>query len=349
MQSQRSKGFVVGFVAFAVVVAGVSGCGRSSEVSSDVSSGEAATLSGSILVDGSSTVYPISEAVAEEFMKLHPGVRVSVGTSGTGGGFKKFCAGEIDISDASRPIKPSEAELAAQQGIQYIELPVAYDGLSVVVHPKNDFVDYLSVEELRQIWQPNSSVRRWSDVRPNWPAREIKLYGPGADSGTFDYFTEVICGKSGASRQDFTASEDDNTLVTGVAGDLGSLGYFGYAYYAENQEQLKLVPIKSGDGKPVAPSEKTIEDGTYQPLARPVFIYVSAKSAERREVQAFVRFYLTQGPSLVREVKYHPLSERIYTLALQRFEQRKTGSVFAGKAPASASRLEELLEASLPQ
>ena len=297
-----------------------------------------------IRVDGSSTVFPITEAVAEEFQKTNPGVRVTVGISGTGGGFKKFCTGETDISDASRPIKPTEEELAQKNGVDYIELPVAFDGLSVVVNSASDFVDALSVEELKRIWQPDSGVKRWSDVRAGWPERELHLYGPGTDSGTFDYFTEAIVGKERACRPDFTASEDDNVLVQGIAGDRDALGYLGYAYFVENKQRLKLIPVDSGSG-PVAPSEETIRSGTYRPLSRPVFIYVNTGSAKRLEVQEFVRYYLTHAAALVKQVGYIPLPERVYELALERFKQRKTGSAFAGAASRVGLGLEELLQA----
>jgi phosphate transport system substrate-binding protein len=281
-----------------------------------------------IAIDGSSTVFPITEAVAEEFQQAHRDVRVTVGISGTGGGFKKFTVGETDINDASRPIKPSEVDIAQQSGIDYIELPVGYDGISVVVNPENTFVDALTVAELNRIWGVESNVHKWSDVRPGFPDEPITLYGPGTDSGTFDYFTEVINGKSGACRSDFTASEDDNVLVQGVEGDPDALAFFGFAYYVENKARLKLVPIDPGDG-PVAPSDVTIHDGTYRPLSRPIFIYVSTAAAERPEVQAFVRFYLENATHLVAEVGYVPLSDRIYELALERFENGVTGSVFA--------------------
>jgi len=267
-----------------------------------------------------------------------------VGISGTGGGFKKFTAGETDISDASRPIDPAEAEQATRIGIQYIELPVAFDGLSILVNPASDFVSSLTVEELKRIWQPESKVRRWSDVRRGWPNREIHLYGPGTDSGTFDYFTQAIVGKEKASRADFSASEDDNVLVQGIAGDRDSLGYFGFAYYAENKDRLKLVAVDGGKG-PVLPSAETILNGTYQPLSRPIFIYVNTKAAARPEVQAFVRFYLTQAKNLVAQVGYVPLPDRVYELALQRFEQGHTGSVFAGEGPQVGVKLEDLLQA----
>jgi len=285
-----------------------------------------------IAIDGSSTVFPITEAVAEEFQRAHPDVRVTVGISGTGGGFKQFTVGEIDINDASRPIKESEEAQAAENDVGYIELPVAFDGISLVVNPSNTFVDKLTVEELSRIWMPGSSVDSWDDVRAGWPNRPITLYGPGTDSGTFDYFTEAINGESGACRADFTASEDDNVLVQGVAGDPNALAFFGYAYYVENTDRLKVVPVDPGDGA-VAPSDEAINTGTYRPLSRPIFIYVSTAAAERPEVQAFVRFYLENAKELVSEVGYVPLPDRVYELALQRFEERVTGTVFRGAAP----------------
>jgi phosphate transport system substrate-binding protein len=300
------------------------------------SSSEIATIA----LDGSSTVFPISEAVAEEFQREHPDVRVTVGISGTGGGFKKFTIGEIDINDASRTIKSSEVEAAAENNIEYIELPVAFDGISIVVNPSNTFVDALTVEELNRIWEPASKVQRWSDVRAGWPNRPITLYGPGTDSGTFDYFTETINGASGACRADFTASEDDNVLVQGVSGDPNALAFFGFAYYAENQSRLQVVPIDPGSGA-VAPSTTTINNGTYSPLSRPIFIYVSTAAAERPEVQAFVRFYLENAAALVGEVGYVALPDRVYELALARFENRVTGSPFSGET--AGKTLEEIL------
>ncbi|NIA06649.1 MAG: phosphate ABC transporter substrate-binding protein PstS family protein [Actinobacteria bacterium] len=300
-------------------------------------------LAGTVQVDGSSTVFPITEAVAEEFQKVHRRVRVTVGISGTGGGFKKFCIGETDINDASRPIKLTEIAKASENNISFIELPVAFDGISVLVNPQNHFVDFLTVEELRKIWQPGSTVKKWSDVRPNWPDWPITLYGPGTDSGTFDYFTKAINGKEQACRPDFTASEDDNVLVQGIAGDKNALGFFGYAYYAENRSILKVVPIQTAKG-PIAPSEVTINNGTYQPLSRPIFIYISKQSAERLEVDKFVKFYLQNAPTLTKEVGYVPLPAKIYQSALRRFEQRKTGSVFSGGATVGLS-LKELLNA----
>ncbi len=306
--------------------------------------GGPAPLSGEIKIDGSSTVYPITEAVAEEFQRAHPGVQVVVGISGTGGGFKKFCAGETDISNASRPIKTAEMEACQKNGIEFIELPIAYDAISVVVNPQNDWVACMKVEELRAIWAPEAQgkITRWNQVNPQWPDAPLNLFGPGTDSGTFDYFTEAIAGKGGASRGDYTASEDDNVLVQGVANDRYALGYFGLAYYLENQDKLKALGIDNGKGC-VLPSVETVRDGTYQPLSRPLFIYVNRKAVDRPEVEAFVRFYLTQGPALAKQVGYIPLPDAVYPLALQRFEARKVGTVFKGEAQVGV-RMEDLLK-----
>ena len=312
MQWTRPGGLAVALVASLVV-----GCGGQ-----EASRG----LGGAVEVDGSSTVYPITEAVAEEFLKeAGPNVRVTVGISGTGGGFKRFCAGETDISDASRPIKASEAETCARNGIAYLELPVAYDGLSVVVNPRNAFCDCVTVAELKRIWEPGSTVQRWSDVRPDWPNQRIRLYGPGTDSGTFDYFTEAVVGKEDASRPDFTASEDDNVLVQGVEGDVNALGYFGYAYYVENQGRLKVLGIDNGSGC-VKPSAETVESGTYAPLSRPIFIYVSRRSLERPEVAAFVRYYMQHAATLVPEVGYITLGDARYQENLRAIEQAPSGA-----------------------
>jgi len=290
----------------------------------------AAKLDGKVSLDGSSTVYPISEAVAEEFQAANSGVKVTVGISGTGGGFKKSCMGEIDISDASRPIKQSEIDMAKQNGIDFIELPIAFDGLSIVVNPKNTWVDKLTLAELKSIWAPGSTITNWSQVRQGFPNVPLKLFGPGTDSGTFEYFTEAVNGKAKESRSDFTASEDDNVLVMGVAGEKGALGYFGYAYYEENAGKLKLVPVDAGKGA-IAPSAKTISNGSYSPLSRPLFIYVNAKSAQRPEVDAFVKFFLDNASSLVKEVGYVALPDSAYDMVTARYEKRKTGSVFSGK------------------
>ena len=277
------------------------------------------SLSGTIEIDGSSTVYPITEAVAEEFRKIHPQVRINVGISGTGGGFKRFVVGETQISDASRPIKASEKELAQKNGIEWIELAVAYDGLSVMVNPQNTWVTSMTTAELKKLWEPGSTIKRWNQIRSEWPDRPINFYGPGTDSGTFDYFTEAIMGKEDASRPDYTASEDDNVLVQGIAGDPNALGYFGYAYYVENKGKLKLVAIDGGSG-PVLPSEQTILNGTYKPLARPIFIYVNKTALARPEVKEFVRFYMTEGPKLVSEVGYVPMPTQVYNENLAKLQ-----------------------------
>ena len=268
-------------------------------------------LSGTIEIDGSSTVFPVSEAVAEEFGKLHPDVRVNVGVSGTGGGFKRFSVGEIDISDASRPIRDDEAAIAMENGIEYYPLRVAMDGLSVLVSPENDFVECLTTDQLKMIWEPGSTVSMWSDVDPSWPDKEMALYGPDTDSGTFDYFTEEVMGEAQLSRPDYTASADDNVLVQGIAGGKYSLGYFGYSYYQENQDKLKLVAVDSGNGC-VLPTSESIENGGYSPLSRPLFIYVSGKSLERPEVKAFVEFYLDNAAELAQEVGYIRLGDEEY-------------------------------------
>ncbi|MDP2166951.1 MAG: PstS family phosphate ABC transporter substrate-binding protein [Thermodesulfovibrionales bacterium] len=304
-----------------------------------------------IRIDGSSTVYPITEAVAEEFQKAEKGkVNVTVGISGTGGGFKKFCAGETDITDASRPIKASEVEACKKNGIEYIELPVAYDGLAVMVHKKNNLVNHITVKELKTIWEPaaQGKIMKWSQIRPEWPEKEIHLYGPGVDSGTFDYFTEAVVGKAQSSRGDFTASEDDNVLVQGIATDPGSLGFFGVAYYEHNKDKLKLVPVDDGkdeNGKgPVLPTYDNILKGLYQPLSRPIFIYVSKKSAIKPEVQRFTKFYMKNGANLVKEVGYIALPEKAYELGLKRFEKGMTGSVFGGHGVQVGVKIEDLLK-----
>ena len=302
-------------------------------------------LSGAVLVDGSSTVFPISEAMAEEFMKENPNVRVTVGVSGTGGGFKKFCAGETDISNASRPIKPEEVELCEKNGIEYVELPIAFDGLSVVVNPQNDFVQCLTVEELKKIWEPaaQGQITNWNQVRPDFPNQPLGLYGAGTDSGTYDYFTSAIVGEEGASRGDYTASEDDNVIVQGVSSDPNGLGFFGYAYYQENQDKLKLVEVDGGNGC-VAPSPETIADGTYTPLSRPEFFYVKTTSLDNPAVAAFSKFQVSPAnANLVEEVGYIPLPERILTKVDSRIAERKTGSVFAGEGSKTNVKLEDLL------
>ena len=269
------------------------------------------SLTGTIEIDGSSTVFPISQAVAEEFRKVHPNVQVSVGVSGTGGGFKRFVVGETDISNASRSIKPSEIETAAENGIEFIEIAVGFDGLSVVANPANNFLECLTTAELRSIWEPGSRLDRWSEVRDGFPDEKLRLYGPDTDSGTFDYFTEVIVGKEDASRSDYSASADDNVLIRGVAGDKNALGYFGFAFYSSSPDLLKLIAIDSGSGC-LYPSAQTINDGSYSPLSRPMFIYINLAALERVEVVAFLNFYLDNAPVLVREVGYVPLPESLY-------------------------------------
>ena len=302
-----------------------------------------------VTLDGSSTVYPISEAVAEEFQLAHPDTRVTVGVSGTGGGFQKFCSGESDISDASRPIKKVEVDACAAAGIEYTELPVAYDGLAVLVHPGNTWADHLTVAELRKIWEPAAQGRvlRWSDVRPGWPDRELHLFGPGVDSGTYDYFTEAIVGEEGSSRGDFTASEDDNVLVQGVSTDEVALGFFGYEYYDQNRARLKLVPVDDGrddNGRgPIAPSPDSVRDGSYQPLSRPLFIYVAHAALERPEVAAFIDFYLSKGPALIEEVGSIPLGEPSYELVRRRYERRVPGSLFAQGGSQVGVAIDDLL------
>jgi len=300
-----------------------------------------------VKVDGSSTVYPITEAVAEDFQKAKKNlVKVTVGISGTGGGFKKFCRGEIDISDASRPILKKEMEECRAAGIEYIELPVAFDALTVVINPKNTFLKSITVEELKKMWEPGAQgkVTRWNQINSAWPNAPIKLFGPGADSGTFDYFTEAVVGKSKSSRGDFTASEDDNVLVQGVARDVNALGYFGFAYYVENKDKLKAVPIVEKTGMPaVEPSMETVLKGTYQPLARPIFIYVSVKSLGKPEVREFVEYYMKHGAKLSREVKYVPLPDAAYTTGWTHVTQLKKGTVFGGVAEVGVT-IEELLK-----
>jgi len=283
--------------------------------------------------------------VAEEFQKAKKNVvKVTVGISGTGGGFKKFCRGETDISDASRPILKKEMDDCKAAGVEYYELPVAYDALTVMVNPKNDWIKSMTVAELKKIWEPaaQGKIMKWSQVNPKWPDAPIKLYGAGSDSGTFDYFTEAVVGKAKSSRGDFTASEDDNVLVQGVANDKNALGYFGFAYYAENPTKLKAVAIDGGKG-PIMPSAKSVEDGTYNPLGRPIFIYVSKKSAAKPEVREFVEYYLKNAAPLVKEVKYVPLPAKAYSIALEHFQKGKIGTVFGGSSEVGL-RIEDLLK-----
>jgi phosphate transport system substrate-binding protein len=299
-----------------------------------------------VKIDGSSTVFPITEAVAEDFQKAKRGAaRVTVGISGTGGGFKKFCRGETDLSGASRPILKKEMSDCKAAGVEYFELPVAYDAITVVINPKNRFIKQLTLAELKKMWEPGAQgrVMSWKQVNPAWPGEPMKLFGPGADSGTFDYFTEAVVGKSKSSRGDFTASEDDNVLVQGVARDVNALGYFGFAYYIENREKLKAVPIVNEKGQPVLPSLEAVIAGSYSPLARPIFIYVSAKSLDKPEVREFVQYYMTHGAKLSREVKYVPLPDAAYKTAWEHVMKGKKGTVFGG-TPEVGVTISELLK-----
>ncbi len=297
-----------------------------------------------ISIDGSSSVYPITEAVAEDFQKK-TGTKVTVGVSGTGGGFKKFCRGETMISNASRPISKKEMDMCAESGVTFIELPIAYDALTVVTNKANDWAKSITVAELNKIWASGSSVKSWKDVNPAWPNQPLKLFGPGADSGTFDYFTEAINGRAKSCRSDFTASEDDNVLVTGVSGDKGGLGYFGLAYYLENKDKLNAVAIVPKDKtNGVLPSEATVMDGTYQPLARPLFIYVNgAKGAFDKDVKAFVEYYIANAPKLVKEVKYVPLNSAEYAAVSKHWQSKKSGSGFNGTAEVGL-KIEDLIK-----
>ncbi len=303
-------------------------------------------MSGSVNVDGSSTVYPLTEAVAEEFMGEQPRVRVSVGVSGTGGGFARFLRGETDINDASRPITEAEKARAEENGIEYIELPVAYDGIAILVNPENTWAECLTVEELEALWEPGSEIQTWSDLRPDFPDRPIALYGPDTDSGTYDYFTGVIVGEEGASRADFTASANDNVLIQGITGDADALGYVGLAYYENNRDELKLLGVDDGDGC-VQPSARTVNDGTYQPLARPEFIYVKADRAGDAAVEAFVEFYLEHAGELAEAVGYVSLSDEAYALAEQRFARGVTGSMY-GEDTEVGTRVVELMRRAAP-
>ena len=291
----------------------ISACGekKADKKESDVAS---TTLSGTIKVDGSSTVFPITEAVAEEFRAVQPDIKVTIGVSGTGGGFKKFSRGETNLSNASRPIKDKEKAACAENNITYLELEVAYDGLAVLVNPANDWVDNFTVEELKKIWEPAAQgvIMKWNQIRPEWPNEEIHLFGPGVASGTYDYFTEAIVGKSGSSRGDFTASEDDHVLVQGIAGDKFSLGFFGLAYYSENKDKLTLIGVNNGE-KVVKPTLETVSNGTYSPLSRPLFVYVNSTSVKSPEVIEFVNFYIDNAGELAEDVGYIPLPAEKYT------------------------------------
>ncbi|MFB6232139.1 MAG: PstS family phosphate ABC transporter substrate-binding protein [Salinibacter sp.] len=305
----------------------------------------------SVSVDGSSTVFPLTEAVAGEFMNANSGTRVNIGVSGTGGGFAKFLRGETAINNASRPISPAEIKKAEKNGIEFIELPVAYDGIAVVVHPKNDWANCLTAGELEEIWAPNSPIQRWNQIRDAFPDRPIELYGPGTASGTYDYFTEAIVGKAEASRSDFTASEDDNVLVQGIKGTETALGYFGLAYYENNAKELKALSIdpdqRNSGASCVAPSAKTVKNGSYRPLSRPLFIYVNAAKITPA-VESFVKFYLENADKLAPDVGYVGMPEDAYELALQRFRNRTTGTVFGAEGiDATGTRVEKMLRSAM--
>lgn len=317
----------------ALPLAALASCGGSADSGTLAAGGK---LSGKVAIDGSSTVYPITEAVAEEYRSAQPDVRVTVGVSGTGGGFKKFIAGETHISDASRFIKDTEVQGCAEAGREYIELPVAYDGLAVVVNKSNTFASTMTIEELRRMWAADSAAKTWSDIRPDWPNRPFKLFAPGQDSGTFDYFTDEVNGESGNCRADVTFSEDDNVLVRGVVGDEDGIAFFGLAYYEENKSKLNCVAIDGGAG-PVVPSFETVGDGTYTPLSRPLFIYVSTEAKKLPQVDNFIRFYLDQASELAGEVGYVPLPDKLYDSLIKRYEDGVTGTL-SGK-PGSVETL----------
>ena len=313
MKTLKSKNSILVAALFATAL--LAGCGSNNQNSEPAGDQK---LSGSVSIDGSSTVYPVSEAVAEEFLKMHPEVKVTVGLSGTGGGFKKFGRGETDINDASRPIKQEEIEMCNSNNINYTDVQIGFDGLSVVINPQNTFVKDVTVAELKKMWEPDAQgkIKRWNQIRPEWPNEEFHLYGPGVESGTYDYFTEAIVGKSHSSRGDYTASEDDNVLVQGVSTDKNALGFFGFAYYEENQDKLKLVPVDDGKEEngagAILPSIETVKNKTYAPLSRPLFIYVNSAAVKRKEVEAFVNFYIDNAGKLTKEVGYIPMTDAEY-------------------------------------
>lgn len=307
------------------------------------SASQAQTL---IKIDGSSTVFPISEAMAEAFREKNAGVKFTIGIAGTGGGFKKFCQGETDISDASRPILKKEMVECAKNGVKYIELPVAFDALTVVVNPRNAFLKQISAEELKTLWAPaaQAKVMSWNQVNASWPKHPVKLYGPGADSGTFDYFTEAINGKAKQSRTDYNSSEDDNVIVQAVSRDVNAMAYVGFAYYLENRKKLKAIPVVATGAKAaVLPSIQSVSDASYQPLARPLFIYINAKSLERPEVNSFVSYYLNQANQVTKQVKYIPLTKKDYQHTIVNFQNKKLGTAFGGEAEVGVT-IEELLK-----
>jgi len=311
--------FIAAFLSLAVIM---TSCGDSANTEHGDSQGHTSSDEGSIGIDGSSTVFPITEAVAEEYRAVAKDVQVTVGVSGTGGGFKKFSRGETDISDASRPIKQKEIDACKENNISYIELSVAYDGLAVIVNPENDWLTDITVAELKKIWEPaaKGTIMNWNQIRPEWPAEKIELYGPGTASGTFDYFTEAIVGESGSCRADYNSSEDDNILVTGVSGNKYALGFFGLAYFEANKDKLKLVAVDGGNG-PVAPSLETVKDGSYAPLSRPLFIYVNSTAAAKKHVVNFVNFYIENAGEMAKEVGYIPMKDEEYAAQIQKFEE----------------------------
>ncbi len=319
-------------------VSALTGCGRKG------SEGAPENAVQVIKIDGSSTVFPIAEAVAEEFMSQMPGTRVTVGLSGTGGGFKKLCRGEVDISNASRPILTEEMDKCRAAGIQYIELPIAFDAITVVVNPQNNWVKALTIEDLKKMWSPEAQgqIKQWNQVRPEWPDAPLMLFGPGADSGTFDYFTEAVTGKAKSSRGDYTASEDDNVLVQGVENNKMALGYFGVAYYSAHRDRMRAVSIQRPDGTAVVPSQETVLNGQYQPLSRPLFIYVNAAAVQRPEVKQFIDFYIDQGGALAQEVGFIALPENAVQQARDHFANRRVGTVFGG-VPEVGVTIEDLL------
>ena len=326
-------------IATLVPLIATAACGGSTTENSGTATPGSAPAAQVIAIDGSSTVFPVTEAVAEEFQKRNEGTRITVGLSGTGGGFQKFCRGETAISNASRPIGATEIDACGKAGITFIELPVAYDGLAVVVNPKNTWAKSITIAELKKLWEPaaQGKILRWNQVRASWPDQELHLFGAGVDSGTFDYFTEVINGKAKVSRGDYTSSEDDNILVQGVAGDQYALGYMGLAYFEENRNKLTLVPVDDGNpdngAGPVAPSPETVRNGTYRPLSRPIFIYANTAMLARAEVQQFVQYYLESASPLISEVGYVPLTDAEQKLVLQRFSGKTAGTMFDASAP----------------
>jgi phosphate transport system substrate-binding protein len=298
-----------------------------------------------VKVDGSSTVCPVTEGIAEDFQKATR-IRVTVGVSGTGGGFKKFCRGETDIANASRSITKQEIEDCRAKGIEFYEFPIAFDAMTVVIHPRNTFIKELTIDQLRKLWEPAAQGRitHWNQIDPKWPNQRISLFGPGADSGTFEYFTEAVTGKSKSSRGDFTASEDDNILVKGVSTHPYGLAYFGFAYYEENKTKVRAVPIINKDGRAVYPSEQNVMDGTYNPLARPIFIYVNANSAKKPEVRQFIEFYMKNAAAISKDVKYVPLPQKVYQANLNNLQRGRVGTVFGGHAKVGMT-IEELVNA----